>query len=52
MQSEEKIVYWIAGTAMSVWALIVFANYLLRSFWLISFRENRVIEEGLELFLF
>ena len=52
MKFEEKIVFWMAGTAISVWGLIVFADYLLRSFWLIALRESRVIEEGLELFLF
>ena len=52
MKLEEKIVFWIAGTAISVWGMIVFADYLLRSFWLIMLRESRVIEEGVELFLF
>jgi len=52
MKSEEKIIFWIAGAAMSVWGMVVFANYLLRSVWLISFRNGREIEEGLELFLF
>ncbi len=52
MKNEDKIIFWIAGTAMSVWGLIVFANYLLQSYWQISFRNGRMIEKGVELFLF
>lgn len=52
MKTEEKMVYWIAGTAAYVWGMAVFANYLLQSIWLTSLQSVRVIEEGVELFLF
>lgn len=52
MKTENNILFWIAGVAMYTWSMFVFANYLLQSFWLISFQSSRVIEEGVELFLF
>ena len=52
MKTDNNILFWIAGAAMYAWGMVVFVNYLLQSFWLISFQGNRVIEEGLELFLF